>query len=290
MSTLPLVGAIIWICCRSAFIGMLSPTIMLFGINCFLSSRFSSRNRLASIAFLIRIRVLSMESGFSRKSYAPSLVARTAVSIVPCPEIMMTSGAFSFSRIFSRVSKPSIPGSQTSSKTTSNACLLMISRLASPLSAVDALKPSSSSTPLSDWRIVGSSSTMRMLCMMVDEGFGDSVRYDWQFDHEAGADGLILFHANGPVVIFNNTVYDGQPKTGAALLGGEVWEKQPFLQLPCNAVARVGDGNLHHITTRHQRGGHLNLAKECVLHGFSRVVQQIGQCSFDGFGIGHHVR
>src|SRR5580704_156779 len=280
----------IWICWRNAFIGMLSPTITLFGMSCFLSSRFSSRNRLASIAFLMRISVLSIESGFSRKSYAPSLVARTAVSIVPCPEIMMTSGAFSFSRIFSRVSKPSIPGSHTSSSTTSNACLLMISRLASPLSAVVVLKPSSSSTPLSDWRIVGSSSTIRMLCMLVDGGFGDGVDDDRQFDHKPGADGLILFHANGPVVIFNNTIHDGKPKSGAALLGGEIRQEEPFFQLPRNAVASVGDGNLHYITASHQRGGNLNLAKERILHRFRSVIQQIRQCSFDGFGVGHHVR
>src|SRR5579863_892296 len=276
MRTRPFVGAMIWICWRRAFIGMLSPTITLFGMSCFLSSRFSSRNRLASIAFLMSMSVLSIESGFSRKSYAPSLVARTAVSIVPCPEIMMTSGAFSFSRIFSRVSKPSIPGSHTSSSTTSNACLLMISRLASPLSAVVVLKPSSSSTPLSDWRIVGSSSTMRMLCMLVDGGLSDSVRYDWQFDHKAGTDWPILFHANGAVVIFNNTIHDRKPKTGSALFGGEVWEKQPFFQLPGNAVASVGDSNLHDIAAGHQRGGNLNLAKERILHRFSRVVQQIG--------------
>ena len=35
-----------------------------------------------------------MESGFSRKSYAPSLVARTAVSMEPWPEIMTISGDF----------------------------------------------------------------------------------------------------------------------------------------------------------------------------------------------------
>ena len=37
----------------------------------------------------------SSESGFSRKSYAPSLVALTAVSMVPWPEMMTTSGRFS---------------------------------------------------------------------------------------------------------------------------------------------------------------------------------------------------
>src|SRR5580692_8064327 len=141
---------------------------------------------------------------------------------------MMTSGAFSFSRIFSRVSKPSIPGSHTSSSTTSNACLLMISRLASPLSAVVALKPSSSSTPLSDWRIVGSSSTMRMLCMLVGGGYGDTVRYNWQFDYESSSDWLIFFHANGAVMIFNDAIHNGKPKAGSALLGGEIRQKQPF--------------------------------------------------------------
>src|SRR5580698_10768357 len=288
MSTLPLVGAIIWICCRSAFIGMLSPTIMLFGINCFLSSRFSSRNRLASIAFLIRIRVLSMESGFSRKSYAPSFVARTAVSIVPCPEIMMTSGAFSFSRILSRVSRPSMPGNHTSSRTTSNACLLMMSRPASPLSAIEVLNPSSSSTPFSDCRIVGSSSTIRMLCMLIDGGRGDCIRNHRQFNHKARADGLIFFHANGAVVVFDDTVHDGKSEAGAAFLGGEVRQKQPLLQFPRNAVASIGDGDFHHVAASDQYSGNLNLSKESVLHRFGGVVYQIGQCTFDGFGISHH--
>ncbi len=38
------------------------------GLSCFLRSRFSCRSCLASIAFLIRMSVLSRESGFSRKS------------------------------------------------------------------------------------------------------------------------------------------------------------------------------------------------------------------------------
>ncbi len=35
------------------------------------------------------------ESGFSMKSNAPSFVARTAVSMFPCPEIITTIGAAS---------------------------------------------------------------------------------------------------------------------------------------------------------------------------------------------------
>ena len=41
------------------------------------------------------MRVRSRERGFSRKSYAPSLVALTAVSMVPWPLMMTTSGRVS---------------------------------------------------------------------------------------------------------------------------------------------------------------------------------------------------
>src|SRR5579863_2349568 len=129
---------------------------------------------------------------------------------------MMTSGAFSFSRIFSRVSRPSMPGSHTSSNTTSKVFLLMLSNPASPLSASDVLNPSSSSTPLSDWRMVGSSSTIRMLCM-VDRGGSDGVGHNRQLHYEASADGLILFYADRPMMIFNNAVHDGKAQAGAAL-------------------------------------------------------------------------
>src|SRR5579862_5464603 len=289
MRTLPLVGAMIWICWRSAFMGMLLPTITLLGISCFLSSRFSSRNRLASIAFLIRIRTLSMERGFSKKSYAPNLVARTAVSMVPWPEIIMTSGAFSLSRIFPSVSRPSIPGSHTSSSTTSNACLPSSSNAASPLSASAVSSPSSSKRSLSDWRIVGSSSTMRILCMLVygrrSNRFGD----DWQLNYKSSADRLIFLHTNRSVMIFDNTVHNRKSQAGAAFLGREVGQEQTFFQLASHSVAGISDGNLNHIAVGHQRGRNLDLTKEGVLHGFRSVVHQIGQSALDCLAISHHV-
>ena len=81
----------------------------------------------------------SMESGFSRKSKAPSLVARTAVSMLPCPEIMMISGWSSISTSFSSVSRPSMPGSQMSSRTTSADLWRRSSRHSSPLPASSVL-------------------------------------------------------------------------------------------------------------------------------------------------------
>jgi hypothetical protein len=52
----------------------------------------------------------SLASGFSMKSNAPSLVASTAVLTVPCPETMTTGRDSLDPRIFSSVSRPSMPG------------------------------------------------------------------------------------------------------------------------------------------------------------------------------------
>ena len=58
-----------------------------------LSTMFSRRSCAASRARRTASRSLAVDSGFSRKSYAPSRVASTAVSIVPWPDIMMTGGS-----------------------------------------------------------------------------------------------------------------------------------------------------------------------------------------------------
>ena len=54
------------------------------------SSLFSRARRRSSRAWRSTSSVFSSESGFSMKSYAPSLVVRTAVSMVPWPDIMTT--------------------------------------------------------------------------------------------------------------------------------------------------------------------------------------------------------
>src|SRR5205814_421492 len=201
--------------------------MMLRGVSCFLRSRFSRRRRLESIAFFNRISVLSTERGFSRKSYAPNLVARTAVSMVPWPEIMMTSGAFSLSTIFSRVSNPSIPGSQTSSSTTSKRRLRRTSRHASPLSATEVLYPSSSSTPRSDCRILDSSSTMRMLCMLDDSRRDKVFRSHRQLNHKFRSHWPVFLYSNRTAMVFDDAVHDGQAQSRPSLLGGKVRQKEP---------------------------------------------------------------
>ena len=54
------------------------------------SSRFSSSRRFSLSTLSTVSSSLSVESGFSRKSTAPSRVARTAISMLACPEIITT--------------------------------------------------------------------------------------------------------------------------------------------------------------------------------------------------------
>src|SRR5271165_633811 len=267
---------------------MLSPTMTLLAWNCFLNSRFSLRSRLASIAFFSTINVLSIDNGFSRKSNAPSLVARTAVSMLPCPEIMMTSGWSSFSTSFSSVARPSTPGNQISSRTTSTDLWRRVSMHSSPLSASSALYPSSSSTPCSELRIWDSSSTIRMVCILLDwvGHFGGH----WQLYDKSSSHGGILFYPNRPVMIFHNTADNRETKSGAAFLGGEIRQKKSFLQLRGDAVPGVGDGDLDRIAITQQHGGDIDLLKQRILHGFGGIVHQVGHGAFHGIGIGLYPR
>ncbi len=84
------VGAIIAICFFSAAIGGLFPFIECFSIVFLRRYLFSSSSRLKFSALLIVTITLSIESGFSIRSNAPSFVAFTALSIVPCPVIIIT--------------------------------------------------------------------------------------------------------------------------------------------------------------------------------------------------------
>ena len=83
------------------------------------SCRFSSSSRASRSVFSTVSSSLSDEIGFSRKSDAPSRVARTAMSTVACPEIMMIGVATPSSRSSASMARPSFPGITTSEKTMS---------------------------------------------------------------------------------------------------------------------------------------------------------------------------
>src|SRR5271166_1879493 len=97
-----------------------------------------------------------------------------------------------------------------------------------------------------------SSSTMRILCMLC-HGRGERWLGDyWQFHHEARSSRLVLFHANGSVMFFDDAAHDGQAETGPALSGGEIGQKKSLLQLAGHAMAGIGDGDLDCIAAGHQ--------------------------------------
>ena len=46
-----------------------------------------------------------------------------------------------------------------------------------------------------------------------------------QFDDEARAGWFVLLHTDGPLMFLHDFRRDGETEAGAALLGGEVWQK-----------------------------------------------------------------
>src|SRR5260370_238546 len=183
IKTRPSVGATTSICLRSARMATDSPTMT---YSCFSSAASSSLTRSSCLwrkAFRTVKTVFSIDRGFSMKTNAPSLVARTAVSMLPCPEILTTAASQFESRICRKVSRPSIPGNQTSSKTQPYTRRAIAFKHSSPLATAWAAKPSSRNTALSVSRMPRSSSTIRMesdilenyLPLPLGEGWGEDL-------------------------------------------------------------------------------------------------------------------
>ncbi len=123
------------------------------------SSRFSSSRRVKRSAFSTVSSNLSVESGFSRKSRAPSLVARTAISMLACPEIS-TMGVFTpaFFRS-SRSSRPLFPGITTSERIMSKFSVRKSSSARLALSHTVASCPARRNAREREANVLGSSST-----------------------------------------------------------------------------------------------------------------------------------
>jgi hypothetical protein len=104
--------------------------------------------------------------GFSRKLRAPMRVASTAVSMVACPDIMMTGMVSRPSRChsLSRVT-PSVSGIQISSRTRSGAPAARASRACCAFSASVIAWPSSPRISESSSRMPISSSTTSMFAI-----------------------------------------------------------------------------------------------------------------------------
>ena len=129
-----------------------------------LSVAFSRRRRDVSIARRITTINWSILKGFSMKSYAPCLIAATAISILPWPEII-TTGTSGLSRLTDlRISIPSIrlSLSQISRINRPGGSELISAIHSSELPARRVVYPSSSRISETSSRISRSSSTIRM--------------------------------------------------------------------------------------------------------------------------------
>src|SRR5579871_3886730 len=174
--------------------------------------------------------------------------------MVPWPEIIMTSGGLSSSRILARVSRPSTPGSQMSSSTTSNGLLPSASRQASPLSTAEEEYPSSVRMPANESRMPASSSTIRMLGMLDGRGRGRGFRHYGEFHNEASTHRTIFLDPNRAMMIFHDAAHDGKAEAGAALLGREIRKEKLFFDFARDPVTRVGNRDLDCVTARNQGG------------------------------------
>ena len=111
-------------------------------------------------AFLTVASSFCKAIGFSRKSTAPTRVASTAESMVPCPDIMMTGIVSKPAADHSLSSEiPSVSGIQMSSKTRSGRFSARTLRAAAAFSASVTLCPSSARISESSSRMPISSST-----------------------------------------------------------------------------------------------------------------------------------
>ena len=78
---------------------------------------------------------------------------------------------------------------------------------------------------------------------------------------------------------------DGEAEAGAALLGGEIREKEALAHFVGEAGTGVFDGELDEAGGQ-DGGGEGELAKEGVLHGFDGVVDEVAEGALHGFGVG----
>ena len=113
-----LLGATWWICSRSAWVTLPLPMGTARDAPWARAER-RLRRPASSARSTVRSSLVS-ERGFSTKSNAPSRVASTAVSTVPCPDIITTGQSYPSVTDHSRSSvMPSVSGIQMSSRTRS---------------------------------------------------------------------------------------------------------------------------------------------------------------------------
>src|SRR6185437_2830366 len=172
-------------------------------------------------------------------------MAFTAVSMDPCPEIIMTCvmGTNSFTR--RKVSNPSISGIQMSRIMRSGGSVPYIFSASSPLAAIDTSYPSSSRMLRKDVRIASSSSTTRIDADITPFSLPPThhrFTLHRQIERKDGSLRVVVPHMDLSLVICDNPADNRQPQPGSRLLSGKIRHKQPFLILRSDAGPLIRHG------------------------------------------------
>ncbi len=135
-----------------------------------LTLRFSTLVSVTSLVLSVALRMVISRrfrsSGLEMKSKAPFLMASTAVSILPWPEIITTVASGSLSCILPSTSMPSILGILISQSTTSKWLFSIFSSPSKPSSATSTSNFSYSNISLRVLRMLRSSSITRILVIV----------------------------------------------------------------------------------------------------------------------------
>ncbi len=187
---------------------------------------FSVSRRRSFSAFWTVSKSLSVESGFSRKSMAPNFVARTAISMCACPDIITTGVCTAAARISSRSCSPSLPGIMTSEKMRSKGSVLASSKARCALSQTVASCPARRKARASDARVFASSSTISRLALTFISASLLRMRVlsvrERQLDAESCALAVATRDHNAAAVITHHGLHDRQTKPCTVLLSGVV--------------------------------------------------------------------
>ena len=87
-------------------------------------------------------------------------------------------------------------------------------------------------------------------------------------------------------MVLDDAAHNGESQSCAALLGGEVRQEELLFDCWRDAMARIGNGNLHRIAPPYQSGLNHNLLYHRLLHRLGCVVHEVGNGTPDGVGIG----
>src|SRR6185369_8713522 len=212
--------------------------------------------------------------------------------------MITTAASDPASRSCFRVSRPSIPGSQTSSRMQPYARRPSALRHSSPVATASATKPSSSITARSVSRMPRSSSTMRIESITV---FNPQITRMYlplcnlwmalvcrQFNHKLRAAWMVALGADVAAVLHYDSLHDREAETSATVTSRKIRLEQTAEIARLDSVSCVCNLRAQHTPLR------IVARRDCDLHftirrseRVDRVVDQVNKPPLDLFHVEH---